>query len=485
MLIDEAGGDPWRVDASVQRGRPAQIADLAQAFHEAGDCTTETEIQFHQARDRFEASWNRENGEHPINDAAEVQRAATSISFQVVALPKIAVDLENIAASLAEAQRIAGALVEVLETQLQVIDKLIGQAMANHDDTAALENDAVTATSGILRQLEAIRDDYSAKLQRSLTALRAEDGYDPEIIQGLDADGQPAIEEQNQSAVDTYDSDRRAQDQALFDAPDAMTPEKEAAAARLLDYAIATDPAADADSRRLASERLDDFNKAQFVGPLPVDPILGGDARSLAQFRQEWQKKFQRGLPGMPPMTPDQATQLLDDCEQQARVTVMHNAQGALEAAGLSPVGADQVLKNVASGADMVGTGVQRYGDSVPTGQHAQNGLSKADAALVSKFGGGVAAAANVAQLAIAINDYQLGGDNKNAELGGAVGSVGGSLVGSIAAGAAVGSFGGPVTAAAGAVIGGVMGGFAGGYVGGGIGGLLDPQLTASGGKAW
>jgi hypothetical protein len=30
-----AGGDPWKVNATLQSGRPAQIADLGQAFHNA------------------------------------------------------------------------------------------------------------------------------------------------------------------------------------------------------------------------------------------------------------------------------------------------------------------------------------------------------------------------------------------------------------------------------------------------------------------
>jgi hypothetical protein len=38
-LIAEAGGDPWAINKSLQNGRPAQISDLAQAFHNAGQST--------------------------------------------------------------------------------------------------------------------------------------------------------------------------------------------------------------------------------------------------------------------------------------------------------------------------------------------------------------------------------------------------------------------------------------------------------------
>ena len=104
-LVIDAGGDPWAINDSLHAGRPAQISDLAQAFHDAGQSTAESDTAFAQARQRFAVSWNRENGQHPINDAAEVQRVTKSLGLQAAQLPKIAVDLENIAAALAEAQR--------------------------------------------------------------------------------------------------------------------------------------------------------------------------------------------------------------------------------------------------------------------------------------------------------------------------------------------------------------------------------------------
>jgi len=99
-LIAEAGGDPWAINRSLQAGRPAQISDLAEAFHAAGRCTAESSAAFDEARRRFEAAWNRENGEHPINDSAEVQRVTKALGAQSLQLPKIGVDLESIAASL-------------------------------------------------------------------------------------------------------------------------------------------------------------------------------------------------------------------------------------------------------------------------------------------------------------------------------------------------------------------------------------------------
>jgi hypothetical protein len=87
LLVAAAGGDPWAINKSLQVGRPIQISDLAEAFHAAGRCTTEASAAFDEARRRFEASWNRENGEHPINDSAEVQRVVQSLGAQSLQLP--------------------------------------------------------------------------------------------------------------------------------------------------------------------------------------------------------------------------------------------------------------------------------------------------------------------------------------------------------------------------------------------------------------
>jgi hypothetical protein len=106
-LIAEAGGDPWAINQSLQAGRPAEISDLAEAFHAGGRCTAEANTSFEEARSRFDAAWNHENGDHPINDSAEVQRVTKTLGAQSLQLPKIGADLENIAAALAEAQKSA------------------------------------------------------------------------------------------------------------------------------------------------------------------------------------------------------------------------------------------------------------------------------------------------------------------------------------------------------------------------------------------
>jgi hypothetical protein len=199
-LIAEAGGNPWAINESLQSGRPAQISDLAQAFHAAARCTTESSTAFAEARRRFEASWNRENGDHPINDSAEVQRTTQSLGAQSRQLPNIGLGLQNIAAALAEVQRTGALLISTLETRLQQIDSQLGQALDLERDIhltvadrsaldqliSGLEHQAIEDTKSGLGQFESIRNGYSSHLKKSLASLHT-DGYHPAAIERLDA----------------------------------------------------------------------------------------------------------------------------------------------------------------------------------------------------------------------------------------------------------------------------------------------------------
>jgi hypothetical protein len=204
LLVAEAGGDPWAINKSLQVGRPGQISDLAEAFDAAGRCTTEASAAFDQARRRFAASWNHENGDHPINDSDEVQRVVNALGWQSLQIPKIGVDLENIAAALAEAQCHASRQIATLEAQLQQLDDLIGQALEEEehgqisatemselkDLIAAIEDQAVNDTKDTLGQLVSTRKGYSDCLNTSLNNLRTE-GYDPAGLKGLDSHASP------------------------------------------------------------------------------------------------------------------------------------------------------------------------------------------------------------------------------------------------------------------------------------------------------
>jgi hypothetical protein len=199
-LIAEARGDPWAINDSLQAGRPAQISDLAQAFHDAGRCTAESSAAFDEARRRFEAAWNRVSGERLINDFAEVQRVARWLGAQSLQLPRIGIDLENVAAALAGAQRGGAALIATLESQLRQVDNLLGHALDLEADGGltgddrdalealirALEQQAIDVTKSAVSGLRSVRDGYSDCLRRSLTTLRT-DGYDPTVIQAVDA----------------------------------------------------------------------------------------------------------------------------------------------------------------------------------------------------------------------------------------------------------------------------------------------------------
>ncbi|BBY04876.1 putative alpha/beta hydrolase [Mycobacterium noviomagense] len=185
QLIVEAGGDPWAINDSLQSGRVGQIASLGQAFHNAGQSTHVADVAFDQAKQRFEKAWNRDSGEHPINDSAEVQRVTQTLRLQGSQLSQIGADLETIAATLAEAQRSSSWYISALDHDLEVIDSEVGEALANHQGPDGLCDEAVQVTKIALGQLRQIRDGYSDTLRDGLTHLRT-DGGDPAEIKGVD-----------------------------------------------------------------------------------------------------------------------------------------------------------------------------------------------------------------------------------------------------------------------------------------------------------
>ena len=226
-LIAEAGGDPWAINRSLQAGDPLQISNLAEAFREAGRCTAEADHAFEQARNRFDAAWNHQTGDHPINDSAEVQRVTQSLGAQSLQLPKIGVDLENIAATLAEAQKAAAGQIANLDSQLQELSNLLCQAAAMLQDKSlsaadvdalhafirTCESDALRDTKAALAQLQSIRNSYSGCLQKSLDSLHT-DGYDAAPLHGLDSDGVAPPSDAQQTALANI---RRITDQAVVD----------------------------------------------------------------------------------------------------------------------------------------------------------------------------------------------------------------------------------------------------------------------------
>lgn len=197
-LIASAGGDPWAINQSLQAGSPFQIDRLAQAFHNAGRCTAAASEEFAQARKRFEAAWTHEEGPHPINESEEVQQVTKALGYQSEKLPKIGLDLENVATALAAAQRAGADEIAALDRQLHVLDVLIGAA--KKDLTLALpanerekleklindaHADAVDDVRDALKQMLMIRGLYTDVLDTSRGTL-AGDGYDPSLIWGVD-----------------------------------------------------------------------------------------------------------------------------------------------------------------------------------------------------------------------------------------------------------------------------------------------------------
>lgn len=287
-LIAAAGGDPWAINASLQAGSPLEISNLAAAFQRAGRCTQEANHAFEQARDRFDAAWNHQNGDHPINDTEEVKRVTDHLGAQSLQLPKIGADLENIAAALAEAQKAAASKIATLDAQLKQISDEVSHAddMLKHDNLSAAERDAVHAfintceddalrdTKQALAELQSIRNGYADGLQKSMNNLHTE-GYDGAPLHGVDSDGVPEPSAEQQRALATI---RQITDQAVLDQMVKVRAAKDALDKAMADLYIhgPGSPEGEADSAKLPKLKADLAHALDDLGKIPdyhsIDP---------------------------------------------------------------------------------------------------------------------------------------------------------------------------------------------------------------------
>lgn len=473
-LVQRAGGDPWKLDLTIQSGSPGEINELASAFYAAGVCMGDTSQEFNEAKRRFEAAWDREDGAgHPINDSAEVTRATASLNLDKEELARVAVDLGNISAWLAETQRSSGTSIQDLEASLQQIDDAIAAAVeqngvvADENTIAPLVNIAVQEVRDALSNIGGSRDAYAAELATAMDSMRAT-GYLPDAVDAADGDGLTGVDAAKGAAAD-YNFQQRAADLALVNGNGPMTPERQAAAARLRDYAVIQNPASDRTAVSLAGERLDDFQTARLTpGSVPADPVLGADPQRRALVRQEWQRQLEQGSPTMPPMSPDEATAWMDQQEAQARVAAMDLMVKSLEDQGLSRSAADDVANAMAQGAtlrDIAATAgplseIKQLDGALSDGSHALpwERYSTGDLKAISGLGKGLFVVGPIAEIGFAYNDY-VNGAAPGKTAGGLIGSLGGGVGGGAALGFAGGWALGPGGAFVGAITGGLLGG--------------------------
>lgn len=488
-LIQRANGDPWKLDATIQSGSPGQINELATAFHDAGVCMGDTSHEFNEAKRRFEAAWDRQDGGgHPINDSEEVTRATTSLNLDKEELARVAVDLGNISAALAETQRSSQSSIQELEASLQRIDDAIAAAVeqngvvVDENTIAPLRNIAVQEVRDALTNIGNSRDAYAAELASAMDNMRAA-GYLPDAVDAADGDGVSGTDAARGEAAD-YNFQQRAADLALVNSGGPMTPERAAAAARLRDYDTIQNPASDPSAVNLAGERLDDFHTSRLApGSLPPDHVLGADPQRRALVRQEWQRQLEQGTPTMPPMTPDEATAWMDQQEAQARVVAMDAMIKGLENQGLSPGAAADVAQAMAQGAtlrDIAATAgplseIKQLDGALSDGKHSLpwERYSTADLKAISGLGKLLGVAGTFGEAYFAFEDWSNGAA-PGKTLGGLAGSLGGGVFGGMGVGLLGGSALGPGGAFVGAITGGLLFGEMGKIAGSRVGTTFD-----------
>ncbi|WP_099023668.1 putative alpha/beta hydrolase [Mycolicibacterium palauense] len=500
-LAAAAGGDPWQVDDELQAGDPGEISGLADAFHEAGSHLKDADDQFNAAKDQFTASWDREDTvEHPINDAAEVKRVSAALGGQPDELAKIAVSLQQIAAALATAQRDSAAQITDLNADLHDIDNEITQVMQELPYRASeLIGEAQQLTKAVLDNIEYIRGAYITQLQSGETAMM-ESGYVPDAVD--ESDGTPG--DSPQEAADQYaKSGQLAKDRATVE--EAVRRhgggrighlhwemDEIAAARRLDDYAIVTDPANGAarygdaheqdEAARLAGSRLGDFNLASSTGPVAKDPVLGGDMRDRARQRLLMQRQLQDAqLPWSPtPMSADDATRKMNQLEVQDRARTLTRLHEQLQDCGMSPSGAAAVVDGISQGvmpqeyldaAAAAGTvfdngkdAVDAFSDRLPQGRHWKPGIAftEADIEALSKLGGRLGAVGSALEFGVGVYDIAV----NDASPVDVIAKAGGGFAGAVALGQFGAWGGGAVAGPPGAFVGGLVFGTAGAFGG-------------------
>jgi Tuberculosis necrotizing toxin len=208
-LIGAAGGDPWRVNDTIAAGSPGEISELATSFHNAAVCTTQTGEEFAQAKKRFAEAWDRDDPAHPINDAEEVRRATESLHLSSQQMGRVAVQLQDIAADVAEAQRSGHISISNLEARLKQIDDLIeselqaAAAAGQQLDWSELKRAAVDATRQSLSEMNALRNAYGAKLNAAQLETAAQPhSLDDALDQIAGAPVPAAVPAQTPAALD-------------------------------------------------------------------------------------------------------------------------------------------------------------------------------------------------------------------------------------------------------------------------------------------
>ena len=268
-------------------------------------------------------------------------------------MAKVAVDLQNVAASLAEAQRSGAISISDLDAALQRIDNQIDYelslAAANGEtvDVSELRQAAVDRTATALGEVRTVRDAYSHQLDESRAQMAAE-GYTPDAT-AVDGEGDEPETARRQADAGKYDAGQRGRRPGvgeLAGSMDSREASRRGTATRFRDDQRSDGEASMRSATRASGWRLPHGSRKWSATKGSRD---GRRRPHACPDPQEWQQRLERAT-WAPPMTPDQATEWLNRSEAQGRAMVLDRLQEQLQQSGMSPEGAAAATEAMSRG---------------------------------------------------------------------------------------------------------------------------------------
>ncbi|WP_051021516.1 putative alpha/beta hydrolase [Nocardia araoensis] len=187
-LTKEAGGDPWQLQDQLLAGKRDRINAMAEAFHRSGSNAGEADSAFDTARKHFQDAYTSGDRSDVIDDSAVVKDVKARLHGSADALGKIGTHLEEIAASLADAQNKTHPPIDALNHWLTELESEylkflpfgLPDVQRRQQLLQSIKKTAVSAVAATYRQMKRTVEGYENILDARMKELE-KTGYLPPV----------------------------------------------------------------------------------------------------------------------------------------------------------------------------------------------------------------------------------------------------------------------------------------------------------------